>query len=95
LGAAFYLLCGHVTTRYNEGYCAEYHEIRFIIMADITHQITIGRPITEVFNAVTDLEDAASLQRWQPALISTGVTAGNPLRTGSMVAMSRRFKGST
>lgn len=63
-------------------------------MADIEHQVTIARPIGEVYNAVTAYEDSAGLQRWQPELESVGVTAGNPLRTGSMIAMTRRFMGS-
>src|SRR5262245_52671691 len=63
-------------------------------MADIEHQVTIARPIGEVYNAVTAYEDSAALQLWQPELEAVGVTAGKPLRTGSMIAMTRRFMGS-
>lgn len=62
-------------------------------MADIEHQLTISRPITEVYNAITNYEDLDELRKWQPDLFSVGVTAGNPLRAGSMIAMTRRFMG--
>ena len=37
-------------------------------MADIEHQITISRPITEVYKAVTAYEDTEALQNWQTDL---------------------------
>jgi carbon monoxide dehydrogenase subunit G len=63
-------------------------------MADIEHQITIARPISDVYNAISDYENLEAMQKWQPDLLSLGVTAGNPLRAGSMIAMTRRFMGS-
>lgn len=63
-------------------------------MADIEHQITIAHPITEVYRAVTDYENPEVLQSWQRDLRTLGITAGDPLRTGSMIAMKRRFLGS-
>jgi carbon monoxide dehydrogenase subunit G len=63
-------------------------------MADIEHQVTIAKPISEVYTAMTDYENLQSIQRWQPDTLSLGVTAGSPLRAGSMIAMSRRFMGS-
>jgi carbon monoxide dehydrogenase subunit G len=62
-------------------------------MADIEHQMTIARPVTEVYSALTDYDNLAEMQRWQPATLSLSVTAGNPLRAGTMIAMTRRFMG--
>ena len=63
-------------------------------MADIENQVTITRPITDVYTAITDYENLESMRRWQPDTLSLGVTAGSPLRAGSMIAMTRRFMGS-
>lgn len=63
-------------------------------MADIEHQLTIARPITEVYNALTNFDNVDEMRKWQPDTLSVGVTAGNPLRAGSMIAMTRRFMGS-
>lgn len=60
-------------------------------MADIEHQITISRPITDVYKAVTAYDDTEALQKWQTDLKNVGVTAGDPLRTGSMIGMTKRF----
>lgn len=56
-------------------------------MADeIKHEVTIAAPVSTVFNAVADFESA---KQWQPALESVGLTAAKPLRTGSMVSMTK------
>ena len=60
-------------------------------MADIEHQISIARPISDVFNAATQYEDETALRQWQTSIVSLGVTAGKPLRTGSMIGMTKRF----
>lgn len=60
-------------------------------MADIEHQITIKNNLVEVFKAATAYEDEETLKQWQTALKTVGVTAGNPLRTGSMIGMKRKF----
>jgi hypothetical protein len=63
-------------------------------MADIEQQITIARPVSDVYNAITDYENLEAMKKWQPDTLSLGVTAGSPLRAGSMIAMTRRFMGS-
>lgn len=60
-------------------------------MADIEHQVTIARPISEVYKAVTDYGDTEAMQEWQSDLKTVGITAGDPLRTGSMIGMTKRF----
>ncbi|GAB5493039.1 MAG: hypothetical protein Phog2KO_32540 [Phototrophicaceae bacterium] len=60
-------------------------------MADIEHKITIDNNLIEVYKAVTAYEEDGALKAWQPNLKSVGVTAGNPLRTGSMIGMTRKF----
>jgi uncharacterized membrane protein len=60
-------------------------------MADIEQQITIACPISEVYKAVTDYENSDVLKSWQRDLKAVGITAGNPLRTGSMIGMTKRF----
>lgn len=60
-------------------------------MADIEHQITIARPINEVYKAATDYGNTEGLQEWQSDLKTIGITAGDPLRTGSMIGMTKRF----
>lgn len=62
-------------------------------MADIEHQITIARPVSDVFNALANYDNLEAIQKWQPDTLSVGVTAGSPLRAGSMIAMTRRFMG--
>lgn len=61
------------------------------MMADIEYKLTIKSNLVEVYKAVTAYEDDGSLKEWQPKLKSVGVTAGNPLRTGSMIGMRRQF----
>jgi len=60
-------------------------------MADIEHKITVSSRITDVFKLVTNYDDAESIKTWQPAITSIGVTAGNPIRTGSMIAIKKQF----
>jgi len=60
-------------------------------MADIEHSITINSNLIEVYKAVTAYGDADELKTWQTTIKSVGVTAGNPIRTGSMIAMKRQF----
>ena len=60
-------------------------------MADIEHKITIARPVSDVFKTATDYESTETIKQWQPAVKSLGITEGKPLRTGSMIAMTRRF----
>jgi hypothetical protein len=62
-------------------------------MADVEHKITIARPVSDVFKAVSDYENTEAMKQWQPAIKSLGITEGKPLRTGSMIAMTRRFMG--
>lgn len=60
-------------------------------MADIEHKITINSNLVEVYKQVIAFEDSDALKEWQPNLKSVGVTAGDPLRTGSMIGMRRKF----
>ena len=60
-------------------------------MADIEHSITITNNLVEVYQAVTGYGEADELKTWQTSIKSVGVTAGDPLRTGSMIAMKRQF----
>lgn len=60
-------------------------------MADIEHSITVSSNLVEVYKAVTAYDDADSIKEWQTSIKSLGVTAGSPLRTGSMIAMKRQF----
>src|SRR5690349_10533210 len=62
-------------------------------MADVEHKLSIARPVSDVFKAVSDYENTEAMQKWQPTLKSMGITEGNPVRTGSMVAMTRSFMG--
>ena len=57
---------------------------------EITHEITIQASISPVFKAVADFENADT---WQPDVVNVGLTAAKPLRTGSMVAMTKKFMG--
>lgn len=60
-------------------------------MADIELKINISRPIGDVFKAASDYENSDAIKSWQPAVVSMGITEGNPIRTGSMIAMTRKF----
>jgi hypothetical protein len=63
------------------------------MMADIEHKLSIARPVSDVFKAATDYENAEAIQSWQSAVQSLGITEGKPLRTGTMIAMMRKFMG--
>ena len=58
---------------------------------EIKHEITIQASISQVFKAVADFENADT---WQSDVVNVGLTAAKPLRTGSMVAMTKKFMGS-
>lgn len=60
-------------------------------MADITHTIQIKHNLVGIFKAVTAYDDVQAMQQWQPSLQAAQVTAGDPLRTGSMIALRKRF----
>jgi hypothetical protein len=60
-------------------------------MADIDHKLSIAKPVSDVFKAATDYENTEAIQSWQPSIQSLGITEGKPLRTGSMIAMTRKF----
>lgn len=60
-------------------------------MADIEHSIVIEKNLVEVYKAVTAYGDSEAIKQWQPSIQSVGVTAGDPLRVGSMIAMKRNF----
>ena len=63
-------------------------------MATIETSITIGKPISDVYRAVTAYDSPGEMQKWRTAVQSIGITAGSPLRTGSMIAMTKMFLGS-
>ena len=63
-------------------------------MADIEIKVTISANVTEVYKTVTGYEREADLKDWQADVKSVGVTAGKPMRTGSMVALTKSFLGS-
>jgi uncharacterized protein YndB with AHSA1/START domain len=58
---------------------------------EIKHEVTINASISPVFQAVADFEHANT---WQPDVVNVGLTAAKPLRTGSMVSMTKKFMGS-
>ncbi len=64
-------------------------------MAKIESSITIGKPISDVYGAVTAYDSPDEMKQWRTAIQSIGITAGNPLRTGSMIAMTKQFLGSS
>ena len=63
-------------------------------MANVEYSVTIARPVSDVFSAATGFDKLDAMRKWQPDLLSVGITAGDPLRTGTMIAMTRRFLGS-
>lgn len=60
-------------------------------MADIEHSITISNNLVEVYSSVTAYESDPGIREWQTAVKSLGVTAGSPLRTGSMIGLKKHF----
>lgn len=63
-------------------------------MVTIEIKLTINRPISEVYSAFTNYDNPTALQAWQKGINDVGITAGNPLRAGSMIAMRKRFGAS-
>lgn len=63
-------------------------------MADIEIKLTLTANVSEVYSIITDYESENQLREWQPDVKSVGVTAGKPMRTGSMVALTKSFMGS-
>lgn len=62
-------------------------------MADIETSLTINASVSDVYGAITEYEDKSFIKEWRPHLLSVGVTAGKPLRTGSMIALTKQFLG--
>ncbi|MEM9951648.1 MAG: hypothetical protein AAF846_08620 [Chloroflexota bacterium] len=60
-------------------------------MADIEHSVAIPQNIVKVYQAVTDYDSGETIKEWQPTLKTVGVTAGKPIRTGSMIALKKHF----
>jgi uncharacterized membrane protein len=63
-------------------------------VATIENSITIARPISDVYRTVTNYDDDEQMKQWRTSIVNIGITAGNPLRTGSMIAMTKQFRGS-
>lgn len=62
-------------------------------MAVIDTTIKIDAVFSEVFRNVTDYENLTGMQQWQPTLTAINVTAGSPLRAGSIVSMRKKLMG--
>ena len=52
-------------------------------------QVLVNRPVFDVFRYVGDFNNDVNWRKVQ----NIGITSGNPIRTGSMVAMTRRIMG--
>ncbi|MEL6310052.1 MAG: hypothetical protein AAFR81_16880 [Chloroflexota bacterium] len=63
-------------------------------MSDIEIKLTLSANVSEVYSLVTDYEADEQLRGWQSDVKTVGVTAGKPMRTGSMVALTKSFLGS-
>lgn len=61
-------------------------------MTVIENRVTIRRPLFDVFKQASDFNN---LQSWQSNTVDITVTSGEPVRPGTMVAMKRKFRGST
>jgi len=60
-------------------------------MAKIEYSTTISQPLFEVFKKATDYD---SMHTWLNDLTSPiGITAGKPVRAGTMMSMNRKFLG--
>jgi len=59
------------------------------IMPKFEAQVTINRPVFQVFRYVGDFHNDV---HWR-AVENVGITSGDPIRAGSMVAMTRRIIG--
>ena len=58
-------------------------------MPKFENQILINRPVFQVFRYVGDFNNEVHWRRVE----GVGITSGDPIRTGSMVAMTRRIMG--
>ena len=58
-------------------------------MPKFENQVLINRPVFQVFRYVGDFHNEAHWRNVQ----NVGITSGEPIRTGSMVAMTRRIMG--
>lgn len=63
-------------------------------MASIESGVTIQAPVSKVYEKVTAFE-GGEVQEWRESVETVNITAGNPLRAGSMIAMTKRFRGSS
>jgi uncharacterized membrane protein len=59
-------------------------------VSEIKIQATIDRPVTDVFRLVVDFRRAPE---WQTHVLTSGVTAGDPVRLGTSVSQSWRWMG--
>ena len=59
-------------------------------MPSFEHTITVQRSLFDVFKYLADFERAP---QWQPSTSSAHVTAGDPVRVGTMVSQNRRLIG--
>ena len=58
-------------------------------MPKFDNQVLINRPVFQVFGYVGDFNNEV---HWRDVQ-NVGITSGNPIRAGSMVAMTRRIMG--
>ncbi len=58
-------------------------------MPKFENQVLINRPVFQVFSFVGDFTNE---DQWRDVQ-NIGITSGNPIRAGSMVAMTRRIMG--
>lgn len=58
-------------------------------MPKFENQVLINRPVFQVFSYVGDFTNE---DQWRDVQ-NIGITSGNPIRAGSMVAMTRRIMG--
>jgi len=64
-------------------------------VATIENSVTIAHPISDVYRTVTNYDAPEEMKQWRQSIENIGITAGSPLRTGSMIAMTKRFRGSS
>ena len=58
-------------------------------MPKFENQVLINRPVFQVFQYVGDFDNEVNWRNVQ----NVGITSGNPVRAGTMVAMTRRIVG--
>lgn len=63
-------------------------------MATIEYSISIARSVSDVYSAATAYDDPDAMKQWRSDIETIGITAGSPLRSGSMIAMTKHFNGS-